>query len=87
LVAALEVGKMGMNDKTVAEMTALQLKALIQSAIKEALQEILGDPDVGLDLRSGFEQRLRQEMDYVSSGGCLLSLKELTDQLEGNSGV
>ena len=78
---------MGMNDKTVAEMTALQLKALIQSAIKEALQEILGDPDVGLDLRSGFEQRLRQEMDYVSSGGCLLSLKELTDQLEGNSGV
>ena len=78
---------MGMNDKTVAEMTALQLKALIQSAIKEALQEILGDPDVGLELRSGFEQRLRQEMDYVSSGGCLLSLEELTDQLKGNSGV
>jgi hypothetical protein len=40
---------MEIGDKTVAEMAATQLKALIQSAVKEALQEILEDPDADLD--------------------------------------
>ena len=78
---------MAVEDIIVAEMTATQLRELIQSAVKETLQEILGDPDAGLELRPEFEERLCQAADYVSSGGHLLSMEELTSQLEGASGV
>jgi NADPH:quinone reductase-like Zn-dependent oxidoreductase len=78
---------MEIGDKTVAEMTATQLKALIQSAVKEALQEILEDPDVDLELRPEFEERLRQAVAHVASGGQLLSMEELTGQLEDTNGV
>lgn len=75
------------EDITVAEMTAQQLRMLIRSALKEALQEVLGDPDAGLELRPEFEGRLRQAMAYVTSGGRLLSMEELTSELEGTGGV
>jgi len=78
---------MKIEDTTVAEMTVMQLKSLVQSAVKEALQEILTDPDAGLELRSEFEERLRQAQAYIASGGHLLSMEELTSQLEGESGV
>ncbi len=73
-----------MENMSVAEMTALQLKTLIQSALKEALQEVLGDPDAGLELRPEFEERLRQTVSYVTSGGRLLSMEELTSQLDAS---
>ncbi len=73
-----------MGNMPVAEMTVLQLKTLIQSALKEALQEVLGDPDAGLELRPEFEERLRQTVSYVTSGGRLLSMEELTSQLDAS---
>jgi hypothetical protein len=74
---------MNVEDRTVAEMTATQLKNLIQSAVKEALEEILKAPDADLELRPEFEERLRQAAAYVASGGHLLSMEELTSQVEG----
>ena len=65
------------DDITVAEMTVRELKMLIQSTLRETLQEILRDPDAGLELRPEFEERLRQAAAYVSSGGRLLSVEEL----------
>ena len=58
----------------VAEMTADQLKVLIRETVKETLQDLFTDPDLGLALRPEFEERLRQSVGYVSSGGALLSL-------------
>jgi hypothetical protein len=78
---------MEIGDKTVAEMTAAQLKTLIQNAVKEALQEILEDPDADLELRPEFEERLHQAAAYVAAGGHLLSLEELTGQLESTGSV
>jgi signal recognition particle GTPase len=75
------------EDITVAQMTAHELKKLIQSAFREALQEILADPDVGLELRPEFEERLRQATAYVAAGGHLLSMEDLTSQIEDASGV
>ena len=60
---------------------------VIQSALKETLQEVLGDPDAGLELRPEFEERLRQAVAYVASGGSLLSMEELTGQLEDAGNV
>jgi hypothetical protein len=73
-----------MGNMSVAEMTALQLRTLIRSALKEALQEVLGDPDAGLELRPEFEERLRQTVSYVTSGGRLLSMEELISQLDAS---
>ena len=75
------------EEKTIAEMTASQLKDIIQIAVKEALQEILEDPDASQELRPEFEDRLRQAAAYVASGGHLLSMEELAKQLEGDGGV
>lgn len=73
-----------MGNMPVAEMTALQLRTLIRSALKEALQEVLGDPDAGLELRPEFEERLCQTVSYVTPGGRLLSMEELTSQLDAS---
>jgi hypothetical protein len=67
----------------VADMTVTQLEALIRRVLKEALQEMLEASDVGLGVRPDFEKRLRRAADYVASGGRLLSMEELTDELEG----
>ena len=42
----------------VKELTVEQLKILIQEAVEEKLQELVGDPDQGLELREEVRQRL-----------------------------
>jgi len=66
----------------VAEMTVQELKTLIQNTVREVLQEILRDPDAGLELRPGFEVRLLEAQEYVASGGRLLSMDDLTSEAE-----
>jgi ribose 1,5-bisphosphokinase PhnN len=70
-----------------AEMTAQELKTLVQSAVREVLQEILADPDAGRELRPEFEARLQQAEAYVTSGGSLLSMEELVGQIEDANSV
>ena len=43
----------------VKELTVEQLKTLIEDAIEERLQEYLGDPDEGLEIREEIIQRLK----------------------------
>jgi len=57
------------------------------AGMKETLQEILGDPDAGLELRPEFEERLRREIADVSSDGRLLSVQELSRQLRDTGAV
>ena len=78
---------MGIGEMAVAEMTAVELKTLVQSAVRETLQDMLGDPDAGLELRPEFEERLHRAVSYAAAGGRLLSMRELADQLEDTSGV
>lgn len=71
------------KEVKVAEMTAEQLKMLIRETVRETLQDLFEDPDLGLELRPEFAERLRQSVAYVASGGDLLSLEELTQSLAG----
>jgi hypothetical protein len=64
----------------VAEMTVQELESLIQNTVREVLQEILRDPDAGLELRPEFEARLLEAQEYVASGGRLLSMGDLTSE-------
>ena len=43
----------------VKELSVEQLKALIEKTLEEKLQEYLGDPDEGLELRAEVIQRLK----------------------------
>ena len=52
----------------VKELSVEQLIALIQEAVEEKLQEILGDPDQGLELREDIKERLRQSLSAVERG-------------------
>ena len=78
---------LGEANMPVAEMTVQELRTLIQNTVREVLQEILRDPDAGLELRPEFEARLLEAQEYVASGGPLLSMGDLTSELEGSGGV
>ena len=50
------------------DLTPEQLKVLIQEAVEEKLQEILGDPDEGLELRDEVKQRLLDSLAATERG-------------------
>ena len=52
----------------VKELSVEQLKALIQEAVEEKLQEILGDPDQGLEVKEEVKERLRHSLAAVKRG-------------------
>lgn len=52
----------------VKDLSSEELKALIQEAVEEALFEVLGDPDQGLELREELQKRLRHSLERVNRG-------------------
>jgi len=51
----------------VKELTVEQLKTLIEDTIEERLQEYLGDPDEGLEIREEIIQKLRAHKEFRKS--------------------
>lgn len=54
--------------KTVADMTATELRQLVSSVVEEKLIQLLGDPDEGLVLRENVRKRLLRQKRIVSKG-------------------
>ena len=54
--------------KTVADMTASELRQLVSSVVEEKLAQLLGDPDQGLILRESVRKRLIQQKGSVAKG-------------------
>ncbi len=52
----------------VKELSVEQLKVLIQEAVEEKLQEILGDPDQRLELREDIKERLKHSLAAMEHG-------------------
>lgn len=52
----------------VKELSTEQLKALIQEAVEEKLQEVLGDPDQGLGLKEKVKERLKHSLAAMERG-------------------
>jgi len=46
----------------VKELTVEELKNLVREAVEEKLEEIIGDPDLGLELREEIKERLRDSV-------------------------
>ncbi|MBI3939569.1 MAG: hypothetical protein HY315_01930 [Acidobacteria bacterium] len=54
--------------KTVADMTATELRQLVSSVVEEKLVQLLGDPDEGLALRENVQKRLMRQKRAVAKG-------------------
>ena len=52
----------------VQEMTIDQLKGLIRETVEEKLEEMLGDPDWGLELKDAVRERLKRSLEETERG-------------------
>jgi len=64
----------------VKELTVEQFKGLIQDAIEEKLEELVGDPDLGLELREEIEERLRSSLAARQNGQKGVPIDEVARQ-------
>jgi len=64
----------------VKELTVEQLKDLVQEAVEEKLQEIIGDPDTGRDLRDEIKERLRKSLAARQCGEKGIPIDEVARQ-------
>ena len=68
--------------KTVADMTATELRQMVGSVVEEKLMQLLGDPDEGLVLRENVRRRLLRQKQEVSSGERGESLEAVARRLK-----
>jgi len=52
----------------VKDLSVEELKSLIEEAIEEKLDEILGEPDLGLELREEVKERLGRSLAAIQAG-------------------
>ncbi len=52
----------------VKDLSVEELKSLIEEAVAEKLEEILGDPDLGLELREEIKERLSRSLAAMEAG-------------------
>jgi hypothetical protein len=64
----------------VKELTVEEFKILIQEAIEEKLEEITGDPDLGLELREEIKERLRSSLGAMQRGVKGIPVEEVAKQ-------
>ncbi len=64
----------------VKELTVEEFKILIQETIEQKLEEITGDPDVGLELREEITERLRGSLAAVQRGEKGIPIDEVAKQ-------
>jgi hypothetical protein len=61
----------------VKELTVEELKALIEETIEEKLEEVIGDPDLGLELREEVKERLRNSLATAQCGEKRIPMEEV----------
>lgn len=64
----------------VKELTVEEFKALIREAVEEKLEEMTGDPDVGLELREEIKERLRRSLAAAQRGEKRIPIEQVARQ-------
>jgi hypothetical protein len=64
----------------VKELTVEEFKILIQETIEQKLEEIIGDPDLGLELREEIKERLRSSLAAKQGGEKGIPIDEVARQ-------
>lgn len=70
------------DDQSIATLSVADLRSLIREEVEKALRELVSDPEAGLSLRPEVEARITRSVEYVQSGGRLLSVNELNAELD-----
>jgi hypothetical protein len=65
----------------VKELTVEEFKILIQETIEQKLEEVIGDPDLGLELREEIKERLRSSLAAVQRGEKGIPIEEVAKQV------
>ena len=73
-----------MAQQKVADLTTDELRSLIREAVIETLNELIEDPDEGLELREDFALKLEASIKAVEAGEPTISAEE-ADRLLGLS--
>jgi uncharacterized protein YheU (UPF0270 family) len=68
----------------VADLTAEELNALIESAIDRKLSEWLGDPDEGLELTTELQERVARQRRQFAAGERGLTLEEVRQRISND---
>lgn len=58
-----------------------EFKALVQEAMEEKLEEILGDPDQGLELKDAVKRRLKRSLTATSRGERGIPVEKVAKEL------
>ena len=61
----------------VQEMTIDQLKGLLRETVEEKLEEMLGDPDWGLELKDAVHERLKWSLEETERGGSGIAVDDV----------
>jgi hypothetical protein len=64
------------------ELTVEEFKDLVQDVIEEKLQELIGDPDAGLELREEIKERLRGSLAARQRGEKGIPVDEVARRAE-----
>ncbi len=70
-----------MTQTRVADLTVEEFKELVREAFLQALFDILGDPDEGLELRDDFAEVLQRSLADVEAGGKTIPVEEVAGKL------
>ena len=57
-----------MAHQTVANLTVVQFKDLVRQVVMQTLEEVLGDPDEGLEIKKSVRERLLRQKQAVAKG-------------------
>jgi len=52
----------------ISDLTVDEFRSLVRDIVRETLNEMLSDPDGGLDLQDGLEDALRRSIKAVNEG-------------------
>lgn len=66
---------------TLRDMSVEQFRGLVRDTVRQAIRELLEDPDAGLPLRPAFVRRLRRSLAYLDGGGKTLPAAEMARRL------
>ena len=69
------------NSQTISAELRETIEGMVEDAVERRLQELLGDPDEGLELREEVVERLRQQQKRVAAGERGRPLEEVAREL------
>ncbi len=65
----------------VQDLSIAEFKSLINNVVEEKLQEMLGDPDWGLELKDEVSKRLQRSLKETQQGRRGIPLEEVAEKL------